>query len=89
MFQLGFLYRDYHEAYYHFECVELLRKFLLCGMLRFIEPGSATQVVVAIIFCVQYLSLIAYVTPYAESADNLFSTICQVLLPSTPSPCTY
>ena len=26
---LGFLYRDYEEKYYYFECVELVRKFLL------------------------------------------------------------
>lgn len=27
--QLGFLYRDYTDRYYFFECVELVRKFLL------------------------------------------------------------
>lgn len=39
------------------------RKFCLCGLLRFIEPESATQIVVGVIFCVMYLSLIAYLTP--------------------------
>ena len=46
--QLGFLYRDYVERYYYFECVELVRKFLLCGCLRFIEPGSTSQIVVGV-----------------------------------------
>lgn len=52
LFQLGFLYRDYAERYYFFECVELVRKFLLCGMLRFVDPGSATQIIIGIVFCV-------------------------------------
>ena len=75
---LGFLYRDYQQDLYYFECVELVRKFLLCGMLRFVEPGSATQIVVGIVFCVIYLSLLAYLTPYVDGTDDLFSTVCQV-----------
>ena len=39
-------------------------QFLLCGCLRFVEPGSATQIIVGIVFCIGYLSLIAYLTPY-------------------------
>lgn len=62
------------------EVIELIRKFLLCGCLRFVQPGSATQVVVGITFCVFYLSLIAFYTPYNDSMNNFFSTICQVII---------
>ena len=34
VYTLGFLYRDYKEEYYWWECAELLRKFLLCGLWR-------------------------------------------------------
>ena len=46
------LTRNYCEGCWYFESIELVRKFLLCGCLRFIEPGSATQIIVGIIFCV-------------------------------------
>lgn len=63
--------------YYYFECVELIRKFLICGLLRFVSPGSASQIVVGIIFCVACLAVYTYLTPYATDSDNLFSTVCQ------------
>ena len=49
-----------------------------CGCLRFVEPGSATQIIIGIVFCIGYLSLIAYLTPYADDSDDFFSTVCQV-----------
>ena len=36
------------------------------------------QIIVGIIFCIGYLALIAFLTPYETNSDNLFSTVCQV-----------
>lgn len=67
------------------EVIELIRKFCLCGLLRFIQPESATQVIVGIMFCVIYLSLVAYLTPYDDYTDNLFSTARPPALHALPS----
>ena len=48
---------------------------LLCGCLRFIKPGSATQIIVGIVFCVVYLSLLAYLTPFVDEGDNFFQLL--------------
>eukprot|EP01051_Picozoa_sp_SAG22_P012861 SAG22_NODE_1377_length_4550_cov_2.979555_2_plen_997_part_00 len=42
-----FLVKDYKPEYYYWECVEMLRKLLLTGIIIFIDPGSTAQVFVA------------------------------------------
>lgn len=62
-FTLGFLYKDYKDEFCYWECGELLRKLVLCGILRHIEPESASQFVAGICFCVFTLALVAYFNP--------------------------
>ena len=73
VFMLGFAYRDYKEEYCYWECGELLRKFVLCGLLKYIEPGSANQIILGLVFCVMSLSLVAYCNPYNLQGDNFLS----------------
>lgn len=67
------------EPFYWWECIEMLRKFLLCGLLRFIAPESASQVVFGIMFVVLYLAAVALFGPYKEASDDFFQTMCQVV----------
>lgn len=59
--------------------IEMVRKFLLCGCLRFVAPESASQVIFGICFCVCYLSAVAFFAPYKADSDDFFGTICQVI----------
>ena len=38
-----FLRVDYKSKYYYYECVILLEKMLLTGLLAFVDQGSTTQ----------------------------------------------
>ena len=64
------------NRYYFFECIELIRKFLLCGCLQFVAPGTSSQILVGFTFCAFYLALVAYLAPYESESDDLFSTVC-------------
>ena len=93
--QLGFLYREYDADYYWYEVVEFVKKFLLCGGLLLVAPGSPTQFIVAIMFCFAYAMFVAFLEPYADQSDDLVAVLCSVstwlalscpLLPDLTSP---
>ena len=83
--QLGFLYRVYRPQYFWFEIAELVKKFLLCACLRFVFPGTASQIVIGIMFVSMYMLMVAWFSPYKQDSDNLFSTIIQVVAAACPS----
>lgn len=68
------------EEFYWFECVQLIRKVALCAVLRLVEDGSASQILTGIVFCVAYLAFFSYLSPYEHGENNLFDTLCQVML---------
>ena len=77
-----------HAQYFWFEILELVKKFLLCACLRFVFPGTATQIVVGIIFVSLYMLVVTWLRPYKHNNDNLFSTLIQVAAASLSSPPT-
>lgn len=60
------------------EVGELTRKFFLCALLRYIQPGSATQLLIGIGVCIFYLAAVAFFSPYKTSSDNLLNTVTTV-----------
>eukprot|EP00854_Cymbomonas_tetramitiformis_P001442 gene1442-2063_t len=50
--RVGFLIEMYQVKYWYWEIVEMTRKFLLTSAIVFVDPGTATQVTVALIICV-------------------------------------
>jgi hypothetical protein len=52
---ISFLYREYKVKTYWWELMEILRKFLLIGLLVTIEPGSVIQIVMGTVVCATYL----------------------------------
>ena len=55
--------RDYEEEYYFWEVIEMIRKFLLCGGLRYVAPGKPSQVIFGLIFCILYMSAVGFFSP--------------------------
>jgi hypothetical protein len=60
------------------EIVELLRKFLLTGVMSLVSPGSAAQVVMGLLFSFAAVVLYARRRPYSEVAVNRLGLYAQV-----------
>eukprot|EP00854_Cymbomonas_tetramitiformis_P002339 gene2339-3066_t len=70
--RVGFLIDMYHVNAWHWELVEMLRKFLLTSVIVFVDPGTATQVTTAFIICViMYNAYYAYHPFKLEEVDNV------------------
>ena len=57
---------------YGWECIELVRKFLLVGVARlpFLEPGSLKQIFYAIAVSLCHLTFLALAKPYVDNSDD-------------------
>ena len=67
----AFLCGSYENRIFYWELVEYLRKFLLAGVLVFVEPGSASQVFVALIISFFYFATVTAFGPYiSDDADR-------------------
>ena len=74
---LEFLFRDYEPRTYLFIVFECVRRLALTGMLIFIFPGSASQIVVGLFVAVFSQLIIAAAGPYHEDQDDTLATVGQ------------
>ena len=56
------------------------------GVVKFMWPGSATQVLTTAIMCTAYILLMAFLQPFQVPEDNLISLILQVRLSRSSLP---
>eukprot|EP01043_Picozoa_sp_COSAG02_P004000 COSAG02_NODE_101_length_36804_cov_125.342951_13_plen_301_part_00 len=75
-----FLVADYKPEFYYWDCIEMLRKALLTGVLMFFNKGSLSQLVLAIIVCVGFLCAATWLQPFASRTANLFKVGTEVTL---------
>ena len=77
---LGTLYVAYSSKFYWWECLELVRKVLITGVIIFIAPGTSTQFVfgciIALVFTVSY----AEFKPYLYGEDDVLQLLCQLAI---------
>ena len=81
--RLGATYSKYNPDSYYFEIVDLLRRFILCGILLFLNniynsnPNvldlSIIQMLCGIFICFAWVLAIAYKRPYTAYWDNILS----------------
>lgn len=71
----GYLYKDYSVSYYSFEVLEMLRKFMLVGMLLFVMPGTVLQIAVALFITGLFLLLQLKFQPFEDECDNTCATL--------------
>ena len=76
--RIGFLFEAYHVQCWYWEIVELIRKFLLTGVMSLVSPGSAAQVIMGILISFAAVVLYARRRPYAELAVNRLGLYAQV-----------
>jgi hypothetical protein len=78
--RVGFLFEAYHVQTWYWEVVELLRKFLLTGVMSMVSPGSAAQVVMGLLVAFGAVVLYARLSPYAEPGVNRLGLLAQLNL---------
>merc|ERR1712232_1175689 len=84
--RFGFIYGRFHEEYFYWEMVEMLRKFIMGGLLMFVKSGTYEQVIVGIFMAGAFLLLQFRYRPFAEDVDNTLAivgglaTVCTMLM---------
>lgn len=71
--RLGFLYNSYEPPAFWWECAELLKKFLLCSLIIFIDPGTLAQIAVAFVISIAFFVAEIFLSPYLEDNNDLYS----------------
>jgi hypothetical protein len=78
--RVGFLFEAYRVQTFYWEVVELLRKFLLTGVMSMVSPGSAAQVVMGLLVAFGAVVAYARLSPYAEPGVNRLGLLAQLNL---------
>jgi len=74
MNRLGFIYERYEPAYWWWEIIEMVRKFMLTGVVLFLAPGSIAQLAMALLIGAYFMAAHVKYQPFEEeSEDNLQS----------------
>ena len=76
-------YDQYEPEYYWFECLVILRKLLLTGLVALIAPGTPFQVALALLICISYTCLVLKTAPFEEDSDDVISFVTEVQLSIT------
>lgn len=70
----------HRPEFYYWDCLEMLRKAILTGVLMFFSKGSLAQLVLAMVVCVGFLCAATWWQPYASRTANLFKVGSEVSL---------
>eukprot|EP01047_Picozoa_sp_COSAG01_P044160 COSAG01_NODE_3973_length_5478_cov_1.317531_2_plen_1348_part_00 len=74
----SFLMDAYKPRYIYWETLEILRKFILVGMMVLVGTGSVDQILCSAILCVAFMILQVNCNPYKIGLDNAFRLITEV-----------
>jgi hypothetical protein len=83
--RIGFLFEAYKPQCYYWEVFELVRKFLLTGVMSMVSPGSAAQVVMGLLVSFAAVVLYSRFNPYLERSVNQLGFFAQLNLVSARS----
>jgi hypothetical protein len=77
---LSFLYDSYEPKFWWFEIFETLRKLSLTGLMVFLAPGTAGQVVISWVMSMTALVVYARVNPFIDKYNNYLSLVANAQL---------
>jgi hypothetical protein len=80
---LSFLYDSYEPKYWWFEIFETLRKLSLTGLMVFLAPGTAGQVVISLIMSIIAFFVYSRTDPFVDSYNNYLSLVANAQLVAT------
>jgi len=75
-----FLRADYKSKYYFYECVILLEKMLLTGLLAFVDQGSTTQAFVGGCIAFAFFAIQVKTWPFVATIDNVLKATAEAQL---------
>jgi hypothetical protein len=75
-----FLRKDYKDGYYYFECVFLVEKLILTGLIIFLDPGGIFQAVCGTTVAFTFFTIEVVAWPYAAETDNYLKAAGEVQL---------
>ena len=84
-----FLFHNYREGLYWYECVNMLRKIGLVTALVLLQEDLGTQVFALSILSMTYLTLHAYIKPYSSRTLNELETGSLFVTALTLSMCSF
>jgi hypothetical protein len=71
-----FLYDIYQPQYWYWEIIETIQRLFLCGVLVIIQPGTYTQIIIAIIISIIYIHIYNIYQPYY----TLYISKCKIII---------
>jgi hypothetical protein len=76
----GWIYRDYKQEWWFWEILDIIKKFLLGAVVIFVDPGSDTQLYVAMFLSSLFLLFLACAHPYSKREDNMCAQLAHFSL---------
>ena len=67
---LSFVTDEFEADMFWWEVLEMLRRFLLVGMMSIVLEGTLVQICIAALFCILYLVLQLQANPYKDPSDD-------------------
>jgi CRP-like cAMP-binding protein len=81
--RLGFLFESYEPGYWWWECVLLVQKCIMTGLLVIIAPGTTLQLFIGFLFAIIYMMLVLRLGPYVGDQEDVLSFLASVSLSLT------
>ena len=78
--EYDFLRQDYSPRYYYFECISLIEKLLLTGLLIFVDQASVLQAFCGLCIAFVFFAVQCRAMPYADANDNSLKVIAEAQL---------
>lgn len=78
---ISFLHREYDVKFFYWELFEMLRRFVLVGVLVvFPAQGTVEQLAYGALFSIIYLAFQVAASPFRKTSDNALAVVCSLLL---------
>ncbi|GMI51691.1 hypothetical protein TeGR_g9851 [Tetraparma gracilis] len=75
--KLEFLYKMYEPKAWWFEIFETCRRLMLTGGIIFLNPGTASQIVMSMVICLGAMRVYAGVRPFIDHNDDVLAEAAQ------------
>ncbi|GMH76479.1 hypothetical protein TrLO_g8185 [Triparma laevis f. longispina] len=72
---IAFLWEMYEPRVWWFEIFECIRRLSMTGMLVFVDPGSPTQIVVAILNSIISIVMYSHIKPFQRPSDDSLAIV--------------
>jgi hypothetical protein len=79
-FKFRFLFASYAVHAWYWESIDMFQKLFLTGIIAFIAPHTAVQVIVATLFALGMVLFTTRIKPYRERANNQLVALSQINL---------